>query len=237
MSCKVHRRPGKPVTTCRPRPPALQGDAVVQAATDRPYLHLVDGGVSDNLGMRSVLEGLEQIEVSRSIGRQSRVDNLRRIVVIVVNSRSVPKTNWDQSERPPNDLLILLKATGVPIDRYSYESVELLKDLISRWQTLRAVKESVVFAGSGNPALSRATDVPDMDLYAVDVSFEAIPDRAERDYLNLTPTSFSLSDEQVDRLRAGAGAAVRESSEFKRLLRDLANPPPAQKMFPSANRQ
>jgi NTE family protein len=228
-----------PESRSRPAGRALQRYKEMQSfqtATDRPYLHLVDGGVSDNLGMRSVLEGLEQIEVSRSIGRQSRVDKLRRIVVIVVNSLSVPKTNWDQSERPPNDLLILLKATGVPIDRYSYESVELLKDLISRWQTLRAVKESAVFAGSGNPALSRATDVPDMDLYAIDVSFEAIPDQAERDYLNLTPTSFSLSEEQVDRLRAGAGAAMRDSSEYKRLLRDLANPAPVKKLFPSASR-
>ena len=226
-----------PENRARPAGRALQRYKEMQsfqASTDRPYLHLVDGGVSDNLGMRSVLEGLEQIEVSRSIGRQSRVDVLRRIVVIVVNSLSVPKTNWDKSERPPNDFFILLKATGVPIDRYSYESVELLKDLISRWQTLRMVKESTAFAGGGNPLLSRATDVPEMDLYAIDVSFEANPDPAEREYLNLTPTSFVLTDEQVDRLRAAAGAAIRDSSEYKRLLRDLASPPPTKKMFPSA---
>jgi len=35
-----------------------------------------------------------------------------------------------------------------------------------------------------------------------------------------------LTDEQVDRLRAGAGTALRESSEFKRLLVDYATPPP-----------
>jgi NTE family protein len=198
-----------------------------QTSEERPYLHLVDGGISDNLGMRSVLEGLEQIEVSRSIQRNSRVDKLRRVVVVVVNSLSVPKTNWDKSERPPNDALILLKAAGVPIDRYSYEAVELLKDLIARWQTLRSLKEASAFASGGNAALGRATDVPDIDLYAIDVSFEANPDPKERDYLNMTPTSFVLSDEQVDRLRAGAGAAMRESSEFKRLLRDLAAAPPA----------
>ncbi len=229
-----------PENRSRPAGRALQRYKEMQSfqdAIERPYLHLVDGGVSDNLGMRSVLEGLEQIEVSRSIGRQSRVDNLKRIVVFVVNSLSVPKTNWDQSERPPNDVLILLKATGVPIDRYSYEAVELLKDLISRWQTLRALKESAAFAGGGNPALGRATDVPDMDLYAVDVSFEANPDRAEREYLNSMPTSFALSDEQVDRLRAAAGAAMRESSEYKRLLRDLSRPTPPVKMIPAAGRQ
>ena len=109
----------------------------------------------------------------------------------------------------------------MPIDRYSYESVELLKDLISRWQTLRALKAATASAGAGDPALSRATKVPDMTLYAIDVSFDANPDPAERDYLNDLPTSFVLSDEQVDRLRAAAGAAIRSSPEFARLLADL----------------
>jgi NTE family protein len=203
-----------------------------QDSVDRPYLHLVDGGLADNLGMRAVLEGLEQIEVSRSFGRQSRVDKLKRIVVVVVNSLSVPKTEWDRKERPPSDVLILLKATGVPIDRYSYEAVELLKDLIARWQMLRALKETAAFAGASNPGLGKATDVPDMELYAIDVSFEANPDRAEREYLNSLPTSFVLTDEQVDRLRAAAGAAMRESPEFKRLLRDLSAPPPPRLLVP-----
>ena len=219
-----------PANRSRPAGRALQRYKEMQGLQDgrnRPYLHLVDGGLADNLGMRAVLESLETIEVSRSIGRPTRLDKLRRIVVFVVNSLSVPKTHWDASERPPNDLQILLKATGVPIDRYSYESVELLKDLISRWQTLRSLKAAAASAGVGDPALSRATSVPDMELYAIDVSFEANPDPAERDYLNDLPTSFMLSDEQVDRLRAAAGIAVRSSPEYQRLLHDLQSALPA----------
>jgi len=228
-----------PKNRARPAGRALQRYKEMQTFQDsanRPYIHLVDGGVSDNLGMRAVLEGLEQIEVSRAVGRNTRIDRLRRIVVFVVNSLSVPKTNWDQTERPPNDVLILLKATGVPIDRYSYEAVELLKDLISRWQTLRSLKTAAAFAGAGNPALARAADVPDIELYAIDVSFEANPDPAERDYLNGTPTSFVLTEEQVDRLRAAAGTAMRTSPEYQRLLRDLASTPPAGAFPPAAIR-
>ena len=31
---------------------------------ERPFIHVVDGGVSDNLGLRGVLEGLEVVEAS-----------------------------------------------------------------------------------------------------------------------------------------------------------------------------
>ena len=67
--------------------------------------------------------------------------------------------------------MILLKATGVPIDRYSYEAVELLKDIIARWKTLRALRESGAFANAGNRRPTRAVDVPDIEIYAIDVSF------------------------------------------------------------------
>lgn len=219
-----------PQNRSRPAGRALQRYKEMKGFQDgagRPYLHLVDGGVSDNLGMRAVLEGLEQIEASAAFGHQTRLGRLRRIVVFVVNSLSVPKTNWDQYERPPSDLLILLKATGVPIDRYSYEAVELLKDIIARWHTARSLKIAGAFASGNNPVLARAADVPDIDLYAVDVSFSAHPDPAERDYLNDMPTSFVLTDEQVDRLRAAAGVAIRESPEFRRLLRELGATPVA----------
>ena len=229
-----------PQNRARPAGRALQRYREMQGfqdSADRPYLHLVDGGVSDNLGMRAVLEGLEAVEVSRAFGRQSRIDRLRRFVVFVVNSLSVPKTDWDKHERPPNDMQILLKASGVPIDRYSYEAVELLKDLINRWQTARSVKAVAAFAGTSIPAFGRAADIPDVDLYAIDVSFAANPDPAEREYLNSTPTSFVLSAEQVDRLRAAAGAAIRASSDFQRLLGDLASPPrPPGALIPGVRR-
>ena len=180
-----------------------------QDSANRQYIHLVDGGLADNLGMRSVLEVMETIENARASGRRTRLDDTRRIVIFVVNSLSAPKTDWDKSPRPPNDLMILLKATGVPIDRYSYEAIDLLTDITVRWKTLREVN------GSG------ALAVPNIDVYAIDVSFAGLKDRSEAAYLNDLPTSFVLTPEAVDRLRAAGATLVRESPEFARLLRDL----------------
>ncbi len=212
----------------RPAGRALQRIKEMKALQDganRPYLHLLDGGLADNLGVRGVLESLEELEASPVLRKSARISRIDRMVVIVVNSLSVPRTDWDRSAKPPGDLEILLKATGVPIDRYSYEGVELLRDIVARWSTLRALGEAGAFAGGNNPALARAVDVPDIELYAIDVSFDAHPSAAERAYLNDLPTSWVLTSEQVDRLRAAAGEILRSSDEYGRMLQDFAAPP------------
>jgi NTE family protein len=192
----------------------------LQDGVNRPYIHLVDGGISDNLGMRGVLEALEELEAVRGMHRPTRLDGVRRLIVFVVNSLSVPKTNWDRSERPPNDVAILLKATGVPIDRNSYEAVELLKDIVARWKLLRQVRSTREFNARASSSLREAADAPDIEIYSIDVSFQALDDPSEFEYLNNLPTSFVLSEEAVDRLRAAAGKAIADSPEFQRLLKD-----------------
>jgi len=63
--------------------------------------------------------------------------------------------------------------------------------------------------------------VPDAEIYAVDVSFSALKDPAERAFLNQQPTTFVLTDEAVDRLRAAAGKIIADSPDFQRLLKDI----------------
>ena len=200
----------------------------------RPYVHLVDGGLADNLGMRAVLEVLEEFEAARLRGVPTPLDHVKRIIVVVVNSLSVPTTNWDASERPPGNLEILLKATGVPIDRYSSETVELLRDMVARWDLMRRVRESGVLNDTRDPALVELRNAPTARLYAIDVSFPRLKDSTEFAYLNDLPTSFVLPPEAVDRLRAAAAKIMLDSPDFQRLLRDIgarivdapAAPPP-----------
>jgi NTE family protein len=187
-----------------------------------PYLHLVDGGVADNVGMRGVLDALEFLEALHAAGQPNPLDHVRRIVVFIVNSLSSPPTNWDESEDPPGTLDILLKATGVPIDHYSYEAVELLKDISARWETLRQVRSMAGCSSSDNRSpICAAILVPQAEIYAIDVSFAQVADPKERDYLNKQPTSFTLPPEAVDRLRDAAGKIILASPEFQRLLKDF----------------
>jgi NTE family protein len=88
-----------------PRPAAravrsFRGNAAFGDSVHRPYLHLVDGGVADNVGMRTVLDALEVLEALHDIGARTPLDSARRIVVFIVNSHSSPPTKWDESEAP-----------------------------------------------------------------------------------------------------------------------------------------
>jgi NTE family protein len=121
----------------------------------------------------------------------------------------------------PGTVETLLKASGTPIDRYSFESIEQLKDTAAKWRTLRLIRDSAAMKSNTDPAVAKALRVPDAEIYAIDVSFDALKDRAEFEYLNLQPTSFVLPPEAVDRLRAAAGTIIRASPEFNRLLNDL----------------
>jgi len=195
----------------------------------RPYIHLVDGGVSDNLGMRGVLDALEFLEALHEKGLPTPLDQARRIIVFVVNSLSSPPTNWDESENPPGTVDILLKATGAPIDHYSFEAVEQLKDIAARWRTARELRNLAGCSSNKDLPVCAAIRPPEAEVYAIDVSFAMLPDKAERDFLNLQPTSFALPPEAVDRLRAAAGTIILASPEFQRLLKDfgakvIANP-------------
>src|SRR5207342_1935409 len=128
--------------------------------------------------MRGVLDALEFLEALHDAGQPTPLDRVKRIIVFVVNSLSSPPTNWDQSESPPGTVDVLLKATGVPIDHYSYEAVELLKDIAARWQQVRKIRDLAKCSAHKNSPVCAATPVPNAEIYAIDVSFAALKDRA-----------------------------------------------------------
>ena len=192
-----------------------------QDSAARPYIHLVDGGVSDNVGMRGVLDALELLEALHDAGLPTPLDHVKRIIILVVNSLSSPPTTWDESPTPPGTVDVMLKAVGVPIDHYSYEAVELLKDIAARWETDRRVRRLAGCAANKDAPICTTIHAPDAEIYAIDVSFAALADPVERAYLNQQPTSFVLPAEAVDRLRKAAGTIIQASPEFQRLLKDV----------------
>jgi len=185
---------------------------------NRPYLHLVDGGVADNIGMRGVIEALEGLKDSKAYREQRGFGDLERIVLIVVNARSAPATDWDRKESPPGIVGQLLQSSSVPIDRYSFETIELIYDRaeIFKWQReLLIAQDRLAGATEAEAEVQVQSRMPQLSLHVINVSFDEISDPEERDYFMNLPTSFVLEPEAVDLLREMAGKLLRESNDYK----------------------
>jgi len=229
-TCGYRQPPWTKMFLDNPNPPRPAARTVkrlqeLEAFADRehrPYLHLVDGGVSDNVGMRGVLDVLSTFEALHAAGQKTPYDHVRNIFIFVVNSLATPPNDWDLHENPPALFNVLIKATGTPIDRYSYDTVETLKDIQARWAALREVRDAIKPYPALGEKLEAVMRAPDINIRVIEVSFGVLPDKAERDYLNTLPTSFVLPDEAVDRLRLAARNAILVSPEIKRLINNGA---------------
>jgi NTE family protein len=191
-----------------------------QNSKDRPFIHVVDGGVSDNIGVRGVLEALEELGASAEFRGDVGFGGIKRIVLLVVNSRSSPNTDWDRRESPPGTIGQLLQASGVPIDRYSFETVETMKDRAEIWKWRRDLLVAHERLAGATEEEAEAK-VPKVDLKVLDVSFDHISDLKERAYFMDLPTSFVLPAEDIDRLREIAGRLLNQSTDYKTIVSDL----------------
>jgi NTE family protein len=212
----------------KPRGRAWTGNRALQRYRDlqaykngreRPFIHLVDGGLAGNLGVYPVVESLQEAELSDTFRKALGVDKLRRIVLVIVNAYTAPSLGWSKREAAPSTLALLLQAVSVPIDRFSYESVDALEDLIKEWKLRREAAVDTARL-SGGPIV--ANTLPSLEFSVIDASFDAVRDPAGREYLLNLPTTLSLSPEAVDRLRAAAAQVLRESMTFRKLVDDLS---------------
>jgi len=96
--------------------------------------------------------------------------------------------------------------------------MNLMRTRVKSWETeVRNTRCKVALA------------IPDCDKFDVDLvelSFDRVKDPAERKYLDLVPTAFTLSHEQIIRLRRAAHLLVDESPELRVFLEESAKAAP-----------
>jgi NTE family protein len=200
----------------------LAGIELLADSARRPYIHLVDGGLSDNLGVVSVVQALQEMMDSPAYRAALRVERLRRIAIVVVNARSQPDFRFDRQAAAPGTLSLLIQAVRVPMDRFSVEAIAALRDVITEWRLRVALEAEALRLGQPAPA---GGALPAVEFFVTDVRFEAITDPRLRGELQQLPTSFTLSHHAVDRLRETGARLLRESPSFRAFLEGFAQPP------------
>jgi NTE family protein len=169
----------------------------------RPYVHVFDGGLSENLGLAEVITALEILRVDPTSSLLPQLRRARKVVVIAVDALRFPEVDWDRSAAPPGTGTLEDQMWSIPVDRISVDGVESVRDQLAAWEAA---------APAGGPA-RRA--------YLAHLTFADLPDPADREYFRSVKTSLALPREQVDRLRAAGGQLLRSAPAFQRLLEDL----------------
>jgi NTE family protein len=169
------------------------------ADPSRPYVHVFDGGLSENLGLAEVVRAFEILKVAPDETVLPALHRARKVVVIAVNALRFPEVDWGKQEAPPDTGTLTDQMWSVPVDRITLDGVEQVRDKLAAWQ-----------AGS-----------PERRAYFAQVTFENLKDPAERRYFNQVRTRLQLPKEQVDKVREVAGRLLREAPAFQRLLADL----------------
>jgi NTE family protein len=182
---------------------AARNYAQFRDAEHKRYIHLVDGGISDNLGLRPAIDFVTAVGGIEVVRRVQRVEVPDRMVVIVVNAETDPDPRIDLSAAAPSFASLMNSVSGGQIRRYNFETLLLTKSLLEQWGR--------ELSSNDHPVTT----------HMINVSFDALEDPDERRYFKRTPTSFTLSDTQVDRLREAGRQLLRDSPEFQRLLQEL----------------
>jgi NTE family protein len=179
-------------------------------ARAHPFIHLVDGGVSDNLGLAPVQDYLESLPFSANEQLDMKKRKTRKVVIIGVNAYSSPEKDWDTKESPPGSLSTAAAAASHTLDHNSLNTLDRVREGFEQWRT----------------DLSKQKDVK---LYSIYLSFTNFKDKSDqRFFLNL-PTTFFLPSADVDKLRDAGHRLLRDNETFRELLQDLGAHSPAAK--------
>jgi predicted acylesterase/phospholipase RssA len=172
--------------------------ALYASGDEHRFIHLTDGGVTDNTGVRALWT---QLRRSDGLLRE-RIESgaVKKLVVIVVNALADPLRGLGERERSPNIITVAEKTARIGVNNASFETIQLLRE---------------------DPALASLLARNGVEPYIVEVNFEDLPDPARRDRLRAIPTELELAPEDEAAVIAAARDLLDGSPEFRRLLADL----------------
>ena len=182
----------------------------------KPYVHLVDGGVADNLGIRAILNRVISQDNAWNSLKDSKLENTRKVVFVVVNAQTAVDRSEDLKLGPPGFMEVLSLVTSTPLQKFNIETLNLLQLNFGEWT------EDIASGRCSDPDYKGDHEsCGDIEFSLIYIHFDALKDREEREYFKGLPTSFKLPDEAVDKLKEVAGRLLRESEEYQQLLGDF----------------
>ena len=175
-----------------------------------PLVRLVDGGVTDNLGIRGsmispVAHYGHALEM-RGAFSPADMKKIRQVLVIVANAQTYHDYPWSERGKEPGIADTLDAAFSASIGILNTETVSLAKRAFDQWAD---------YINAERPPEQRAK------VHFVTLTFNQIADPKRREYFNTIPTTLALDKKDVDAIRELAGELLEESGAFQAFLRGV----------------
>ena len=169
----------------------------------RKYVHFVDGGITDNLGLRAIYEVVEVAGGVKAFLKRLDRKSASKLIVISVNASTDPAPAMDQSNAQPSLEETIGAVSSAQIHRYNAATLELMENTLPRWAKEMSTPEQTV-----KP-------------HFIQLGFKDIDKPDLLQFFNLIPTSFGLNDEQVDKLVEAGRQLIRYSPDFQNVVAEL----------------
>ncbi len=183
------------------------------------YVKLLDGGLTDNLGLTGLLIERLAAKTPYEPMTEAQAVRMRRLLFIVVDAGRPPSGDWAKEVKTDaSDLIQAVADTAVDANvRSTYDSFAAQlrnwnRDLVE-WRCKLPLARARALLGD-----ERAWNCRDLSFHVVKVTFDQMPDAAVRSRLEKIPTRFKIDKGNVDLLVDSAGAILRRNSAYQRFL-------------------
>ncbi len=165
----------------------------------RRYIHLVDGGIADNLGLRTLIARMEFLD-EEGIGLMAE-HGVKNVLLILVNAQVNPERLIEKTAKKPSASATMSAFTAAQMDRYNQETIDRLRQNIERFDEVSAERGYK------------------MKVHFVEVSFDHVQTKEASTFLNNLPTTLELDDDEIDGLIAAGRYLLRNEPSFQAFKR------------------
>jgi NTE family protein len=194
-----------------------------QDGNKRPFIHLLDGGIADNLGLRGPLQALVSTDTELNLQAKMNEGTIKKLLIITVDAKNQPDLNYDTSAIPPNLTSVLNVVANVPMDNFSFETTETLRKSFTELEkdknTYLACQSQLQQHCPSAVLSTPAPNIPQLDF--IYIGFDLLSNPAERNKFFNMKTSFSLSVSQIDELRDVAKRMLDESAVYRNFIKTM----------------
>lgn len=178
------------------------------------FLHLMDGGIADNLALRSLSNDLMLLDESSEL-LQRLAPKTRRVIVINVDGQAAQDPTLGQRRVVSGLRQIISAVSGSQINAYSFETLLFADQQIAQLtQTIRRIR-------CAQGKIIDGHNCDDVQGALIPITLADVPDEPLRRRLQAIPTSLTIPDADVDALVAEGQRLVQTNATLLGLLADF----------------